>query len=107
MSSRSALFVIDVQNALATALATRIPYAERLKPVLTEVLRVARGLPSKDSEEAPIIVFVQHSQPPEDGALVRGTKPWDLVFGPEANNANEFVIHKTTGTTSLTRCISR
>lgn len=52
---------------------------------------------SKNPQDAPIIVFVQHSQPPEDGALVKGTKAWELVFTPEEDNANEFVIHKTTG----------
>lgn len=116
MNSKTALFIIDVQNALAYTPASRVPHAERLTTVLQEVLSTARSLPApKNSTETPIIVFVQHSQPPEDGALVKGTEPWQLVFKPDQSNPNEMLVHKTTGlfysctlilVKSITTCLS-
>ena len=41
-------------------------------------------------------MFVQHEEPPEEGALVRGSKPWELVFEPEAGNESEILVGKTT-----------
>lgn len=98
MDSKTALFIIDVQNALASTPATRVPHAERLTTVLQEILSTARSLPGpKNPTHTPIIVFVQHSQPPKDGALVKGTEPWQLVFEPDQSNPNEMLVHKTTG----------
>lgn len=100
MTSRTAIFIIDVQAATATTPALRIPHADRLKSVLSEILSAVRSSAQKNDQEAPIIVFVQHSQTPEDGPLVYGTEPWELVFTPDDDNSNEFVIHKTTGTSN-------
>ncbi|CEJ81582.1 hypothetical protein VHEMI01703 [[Torrubiella] hemipterigena] len=99
MTSRTAIFIIDVQAATANTPASRVPHADRLKSVLSEILSAARTSVPKNDQEAPIIVFVQHSQHPEDGPLVYGTAPWELVFTPEDDSSNEFVVHKTTGDT--------
>ncbi|KAJ3491161.1 hypothetical protein NLG97_g5644 [Lecanicillium saksenae] len=99
MSPRVALFIIDVQNALASFPDSRVPHAERLITVLEEILDAVRSfpVPSNPRQTPPLIVFAQHSQPPEDGALVRGTEPWKLRFAPVQGNSNEMLVHKTTG----------
>lgn len=89
-----ALFVIDIQNDLATDLKTRIPDAERIKVAGEEILSAARmqqGVPQ-------IIIFVQHEERPENGALVRGSEPWKLVFEPREDAPRERRIPKWTRT---------
>ncbi len=83
----TALFVIDIQNDLATDPATRIPYSERITTAGQRILSAARGVANPN--DAPpgtpgLIVVVQHEEKPEEGTLVRGSEPWGLVFEPQA-----------------------
>lgn len=98
VKSRTALFVIDIQHFLANDPDTRIPHAEKLKAAGREILSTARNLTDSDGQDVGLIVFVQHEQNPENGALVRGTEPWTLVFQPDEGASNEWLVHKTTGT---------
>ncbi|KAF9766311.1 hypothetical protein IL306_001302 [Fusarium sp. DS 682] len=87
----SALFVIDIQKDLASDAKTEIPHAERIRDAGEQILRVARGIPTNPK---PIIVFVQHEESPESGPLVKGSKPWELVFKNDPNNARELLVSK-------------
>ena len=90
----TALFVIDIQNDLATDPKTRIPHAERINVAGKAILAAARmqqGAPQ-------IIIFVQHEEQPEDGPLVRGSDPWKLVFEPREDAPRERRIAKWTRT---------
>jgi hypothetical protein len=40
------------------------------------------------------IVFVQHEEVAEKGPLVKGSKPWELVFKPQHNNRWETLVSK-------------
>jgi hypothetical protein len=73
--SRTAIFVIDIQVELAQNATTEIPHAERIR---------------EDLE----IVFVQHQEVAEKGPLVKGSKPWELVFKPRDNNRWERLVSK-------------
>ncbi|KAJ5168397.1 uncharacterized protein N7482_003991 [Penicillium canariense] len=96
--ARTALFVIDIQADLAQNPRTEIPYAARIRDVGAAVLSKARiaidnelgrGLGANLS-----IIIVQHHETPENGSLVRGSKPWELVFKPR--NETERIVEKTT-----------
>jgi Isochorismatase family len=98
---RTALFVIDIQKDLADNSGGEIPTASRIKKAGSEILKRARKA-SDDSrakgETPPLnIIFVQHEEPPESGALVRGSEPWKLVFEPRENEAFEKLVAKTDG----------
>jgi nicotinamidase-related amidase len=93
----TALFVIDIQNFLATDPATSIPHSERLKAAVQEILSTARSLNSVEGGKSCPIVFVQHEQVSEAGSLQRGTEPWELVFKPVDGASNEIIVSKTTG----------
>jgi nicotinamidase-related amidase len=104
LSTRVALFVIDIQNDLATDPATRIPHASRVRDAAGQVLVAtrsqldsARQSRQASQDQRPLIVFVQHSEDPSSGPLVRGTEPWELVFPPRGGDADEIVVGKTTG----------
>jgi nicotinamidase-related amidase len=79
----TALFVIDIQYSLATEPKTRIPHATRLCSSVSEILEHVRK-----AEEPPLLIFVQHEEPPEAGDLVRDTEPWGLVFQPDASKGD-------------------
>lgn len=96
--ARTALFVIDIQADLAQDPRTEIPHAARIRDVGTAVLSKARiaidnawshGLDANIS-----IIIVQHYETPEKGSLVKGSKPWELVFKPR--NETERIVEKTT-----------
>ncbi|KAK3320279.1 Isochorismatase-like protein [Cercophora scortea] len=94
-----ALFVIDIQNALAADPATQTPHADRIKAAGTKILSTAREIVDCNRTQSPSsyrIVFVQHEQPADDGPLVRGSQPWKLVFEPRAGVAEEMLVAKTT-----------
>lgn len=99
-TKRTALFVIDIQNDLATDPKTRIPYAARLLDAADKVIASTRkqldALRQTQDQSRPLLVFVQHSEDPSSGALVEGTKPWELVFHPRADDADEILVGKTT-----------
>lgn len=80
--SRTALFVIDVQNGLANS-TTEIPDATRIRQAAETILKTVRGKASSGS--SPEIFIVQHEESPESGDLVRGTEPWELVFSPQGD----------------------
>ncbi|KAL2023316.1 hypothetical protein VTK56DRAFT_3054 [Thermocarpiscus australiensis] len=100
MATTTALFVIDIQNDLATDPKTRIPLADRIRAAGDKILSTARAVVDacRSSEEAPpaMIVFVQHEEKPEDGPLNRGSEPWKLVFEPREDAAEELLVAKTT-----------
>jgi nicotinamidase-related amidase len=83
----TALFVIDIQNDLATDPETRVPHSQRIRAAGEKILATARTIHAarddKPGSPRSIIVFVQHEEKPEDGPLVRGTEPWQLVFEPD------------------------
>ncbi|KAF5541457.1 KGD2-2-oxoglutarate dehydrogenase complex E2 component [Fusarium napiforme] len=87
----SALFVIDIQKDLASDDKTEIPLAERIRNAGEQILEVARGIAA---DPKPIIVFVQHEESPESGPLVKGSKPWELVFENDLNNPRELLVSK-------------
>ena len=98
----AALFVIDIQNDLATDPATRVPHADRIRGAGQRILDSARkvldaesGTPDTPGTLARII-FVQHEEKPDDGPLVRGSEPWKLVFEPRAGASRERVVPKWT-----------
>ena len=93
----TALFVIDIQNDLATDPRTQIPHADRVKKATTQILAAARGVITRNQSD--IIVFVQHEETPESGPLVRGSEPWKLVFEPSEGglaDGREILVYKTT-----------
>ncbi|KAK4233182.1 Isochorismatase-like protein [Achaetomium macrosporum] len=105
MPTKTALFVIDIQNDLTTDPKTRIPHADRIRAAGTKMLSVARELLESnnhthpDRSEVPppaLIVFVQHEENPKDGPLVRGSEPWKLVFEPRADAPYERLVAKRT-----------
>ncbi|KAF4483480.1 KGD2-2-oxoglutarate dehydrogenase complex E2 component [Fusarium agapanthi] len=87
----SALFVIDIQKDLASDDKTEVPHAERIRDAGEQILEVARGIAA---DPKPIILFVQHEEPPESGPLVKGSKPWELVFENDPNNTRELLVSK-------------
>lgn len=89
--STSALFVVDIQNDLASDPKTRIPHAERIRRAGDDILRAARGTTANPK---PIIVFVQHEEAPENGPLIRGTQQWELVFNNDPENERELLMSK-------------
>jgi nicotinamidase-related amidase len=96
----TALFVIDIQNDLATDPETRIPHADRVKAAGEKILGSARAALDAESGSAcgapASIIFVQHEENSEDGPLVRGSEPWKLVFEPRADASKERLVHKWT-----------
>ncbi|AEO67464.1 uncharacterized protein THITE_2144817 [Thermothielavioides terrestris NRRL 8126] len=100
MATATALFVIDIQNDLATDPQTRIPHAERIREAGAKILSTARAIINAQrasAEELPaIIVFVQHEEEPENGPLVRGSEPWKLVFEPDDAAPSERLVAKWT-----------
>ncbi len=98
---RTALFVVDIQNALAADPDTRIPAADRIRTVGRDILATAREVidsyRAKGEPSPAIIVFVQHEESPDEGPLVKGSGPWELVFSPRENVAEEIRVAKTTG----------
>lgn len=75
---RTALFIIDVQQSLAADHKTHIPHATRLCSSINQILERVRK-----TEDAPLLIFVQHEEPAESGNLVKDTEPWNLVFHPD------------------------
>ncbi|KAF5553577.1 KGD2-2-oxoglutarate dehydrogenase complex E2 component [Fusarium mexicanum] len=89
----SALFVIDIQKDLASDDKAEVPHAERIRDAGEQILEVARGIAA---DPKPIILFVQHEESPESGSLVKGSKPWELVFENDPNNTRELLVSKVT-----------
>ena len=99
---RTALFVIDIQHALALSTNTSIPHTSRILNAGLSILAKARvaidtarsqGL-NPDFE----IVIVQHEETPDKGKLQRGSKEWELVFPPRANDESERLVSKNVRT---------
>jgi nicotinamidase-related amidase len=99
---RTALFVIDIQEDLAGELGTEIPHAGRIREAGTKILADARQTidTAREKGEDPslTIIFVQHDEKAEEGALVRGSKPWELIFKPREGDKAERVVAKQTRT---------
>jgi len=95
---RSALFVIDIQNDLATEPSTRIPAAERLTDAGTNILASMRALidayRGKGALSPFVILVVQHEEP--DGIMKPGSEAWKVVFPPREGVAEESLVAKTT-----------
>ena len=96
----TALFVIDIQNDLATDPETRVPHSQRIRAAGEKILATARTIlaaqDGKPGSPRSVIVFVQHEEQPGDGPLVRGTEPWELVFEPDGDAPGERRVHKWT-----------
>jgi nicotinamidase-related amidase len=96
--ARTALFVIDIQVALAQTATTEIPHAARIREAGTRILQTARqaidSASSHGIKPGLEIVFVQHEEIASKGPLVKGTKPWSLVFAPRDNNPWERLVSK-------------
>lgn len=96
--SRTALFVIDIQHALAGDPATAIPHAQRIRSAGTALL--ARGRSSIDSARVSgkkpdlEVVVVQHEETPEKGNLQKGSKAWEVVFPPREGDDHECLVTK-------------
>jgi len=98
--SPTALFIIDVQNGLAQDPKTEIPHAERIRNAGSAILAKARSVIDNshkiDGGPGLYIFFVQHEEGPDEGALNKGTKAWELVFEPRKGDAAESIVSKTT-----------
>ncbi|KAF3041520.1 hypothetical protein E8E12_004871 [Didymella heteroderae] len=101
--SRTALFVIDIQRALADDPSTQIPHAKRVVDAGNRILRNGRGIIDKSvmrGEKASLdIVCVQHEETSEKGNLQRGSREWALVFPPRDDDwttsmGNECLVSK-------------
>ncbi|KAK0724121.1 Isochorismatase-like protein, partial [Lasiosphaeris hirsuta] len=86
----TALFIIDIQHALATDPPTRIPSSARILSATTSILSAARD-PTNPHRPA-LIVIIQHTDP--SGPLTHASPSWQLVFPPL--HASELLIQKTT-----------
>ncbi|KAI9150484.1 isochorismatase hydrolase [Paramyrothecium foliicola] len=93
--SNTAVFVIDIQHDLVGEASTEIPEAAKIHEAGTGILAAIRDQ-SAASEKPTLIVFVQHEEGPEDGRLVKGSKPWELVFKPKEGSKQEVLVPKTT-----------
>lgn len=96
--SRTALFVIDIQRALADDPFCQIPYASRIQAAGTSLLSHARTAISaaRKRHVQPMldIVVVQHEETPEQGDLIRGSSAWELVFPPRKGDDCERLVGK-------------
>ncbi|KAH6614405.1 Isochorismatase-like protein [Chaetomium sp. MPI-SDFR-AT-0129] len=98
----TALFVIDIQNDLATDPNTKIPHSDRIRAAGGKILSSARTALESNTQggsRPSLIVFVQHEESPESGSLVRGSEPWKLVFEPRAGSPKERLVPKSTRST--------
>ncbi|KAF2633151.1 Isochorismatase hydrolase [Macroventuria anomochaeta] len=84
--SRTALFVIDIQRALADSPGTEISHARRIRDAGASILdKVRANIDEAQSRgEAPglEIIVVQHEETRDKGNLQLGTRAWQLVFPP-------------------------
>jgi nicotinamidase-related amidase len=96
---KTALFVVDVQVELADDAKNQVPHASRIREAAIAILAKARSRidgARENNESVPLtIIFVQHEESPEDGALVRGSKLWELVFHPRKGDDTERVVAKS------------
>ncbi|KAJ4985824.1 hypothetical protein SVAN01_08722 [Stagonosporopsis vannaccii] len=94
----TALFVIDIQHALALSPSTSIPHASRVVTAGTAILARARtrNNAARANGEEPVldIVVVQHEELPEEGNLQRGSRAWELVFPAREGDASERLVAK-------------
>ncbi|KAF2502998.1 Isochorismatase hydrolase [Lophium mytilinum] len=96
---RTALFVIDIQRDLALDSLTEIPAAARIRDAGASILAATRAKidaareQSKDSDFT--VVFVQHEEKPEDGVMIKGSVPWELVFKPIEGATEERLVAKS------------
>lgn len=109
--SKTALFVIDIQNELANDSKTEIPQAARIRDAGTEILKRARTHinESREKGEDPNlhIVVVQHEEDPnsdDNPTLIKGTEAWKLVFEPQEGDDLERLVEKTTGYVLRSKC---
>jgi nicotinamidase-related amidase len=95
---RTALFVIDIQAALALDPTTEIPHAQRIRDAGTQILARSRAAidSARTQQQQPElqIVVVQHEEKPESGTLVRGSQPWELVFKQREGDDAEQLVSK-------------
>ena len=93
--SRTALFCIDIQHALASDPSCRIPHALRVVEAGTRIIANTRALIERSqthgSNSALEIIVVHHEETPEKGNLQKGSKAWELVFPPLAD---EYLVSK-------------
>ncbi|TIA11557.1 hypothetical protein D6C80_07418 [Aureobasidium pullulans] len=98
MSTRTALFVIDVQEGIANA-NDGVPDAERIKQAISSVIDLARQHndtltgDEKGSEKLKIIFFQHDDKDPKD-PLHRGKPTWNLVFQPRPGFDTEMLVSK-------------
>ena len=98
MSTRTALFVVDVQEGIANA-TDGVPDAEQIKQAISSVINLARQHndtltgDEKDSEKLKII-FVQHDDKDPKAPLHRGKPTWNLVFQPRPGLDTEMLVSK-------------
>ena len=96
--TRAVLFVIDIQVELAQHPKTEIPHAGRIREAGNAILAKARAAidTARANRQRPglDIVIVQHEEKPGVGTLVRGSKPWELVFTPREGDSAEWLISK-------------
>ncbi|KAF2850674.1 Isochorismatase hydrolase [Plenodomus tracheiphilus IPT5] len=96
--ARTALFVIDLQADLAQNPQTEIPHAERIREAGTAILSRAReaiDLARSNRKDPGLeIVFVQHEEHAEKGPLIKGSRPWELVFKPRDRDSSERLVSK-------------
>jgi nicotinamidase-related amidase len=109
--SRTALFVIDIQHDLALDRENRIPHADRVLSAAEKVIASTRRqldagrAETPESPSRPLLVFVQHSEDPSSGSLVKGSKPWELVFQPREGDGDEILVGKVTSEFNCAACV--
>ena len=96
--SRTALFVIDIQHALALDSKTAVPHAALVIDSSTAILNKARAHIDSARERSKVldleIIVVQHEDTPDRGNLQRGSQAWELVFPPRDGDGNERLVGK-------------
>jgi len=99
MTSKIALFVVDVQEGIAN-LTSGVPDADNINQAISAVLRLARQHNdiNQEREKAIEILFIQHDDKDPEDPLYRGKPTWNLVFPPRQGVETERLISKNVGT---------
>ncbi|THY72586.1 hypothetical protein D6C94_06597 [Aureobasidium pullulans] len=98
MGTRTALFVVDVQEGIANA-TDGVPDAEQIKQAISSVINLARQhndtlTGDEKSSEKLKIIFVQHDDKDPKDPLHRGKPTWNLVFQPRPGFDTEMLVSK-------------
>ena len=93
-SSRTALFVIDVQVDLAQKADSEVPDAEAIREALSNLIKGVRDYNDTEKTNAAQkvqLVFVQHNDLDPEDPLAKGKPTWELVFKPNEHEGDWYI----------------